>query len=87
MKTEPFAYVLYIDRGTEEHFVWLYQSLDEAGDALRAYAATIVYSPSDDEIAEILAEDGIHARIYACTMKRNTQASAEVTPFARRQAA
>jgi hypothetical protein len=81
---EPFAYVLYIDRGTEEHLVSLYQSLDEA--ELRAYAATIVVGPSDDEIVEILAEDGIHARIYACTMKRNTQTSAELTPFARRQA-
>jgi hypothetical protein len=39
---EPFAYVLYIDRGTEEHLVSLYKSLDEAEDALRVYSRTIV---------------------------------------------
>jgi hypothetical protein len=79
---EPFAYVLYIDRGTREHLVSLHQSLDEAEDALRAYAKTIVIGPSDNEIVEVLAEDGTHARLFACSMKRNVQFSTELVPFA-----
>lgn len=83
MKTEPFAYVLYIDRGTgEEHLVSLYRSLDEAEDALRAFARTIVIGPSDSEIVEVLAEDGLHVRIYAVTQKKNAQVSTELVPFA-----
>jgi hypothetical protein len=79
---DPFAYVLYIDRGTEEHLVSLYQRLDEAEEALRAFARTIVVGPRDNEIAEVLAEDGVHARIYACTLQRRGQSSTEVQPFA-----
>jgi hypothetical protein len=79
----PFAYVLYIDRGTEEHFVWLYQTLDEAEDTLRVYAGTIFVGPTDDELVEALAEQGEHARIFACTMKRNRQISTELKPFNR----
>jgi len=79
----PFAYVLYIERDTDEHLVLLHQSLDETEDALRDYARTIVVSPSDDEIVEVLAEHNIHARIYACAMKRNTQISTELKPFTR----
>jgi len=81
---EPFAYVLYIDRGTKEHLVSLYRSLDEAEQALRAYVKTIfIGGASDADIVETLAEDGISARIYACAMKRNTQTSEELVPFAR----
>jgi hypothetical protein len=79
---EPFAYVLYIDRGTEEHLVSLHKSLDEAEDALRAYSRTIVVGPNDNEIIEVLAEDGVHARIYACTLQRRGQSSVELVPFA-----
>jgi hypothetical protein len=79
---EPFAYVLYIDRGAEEHLVSLYQSLDDAEAALRAYAQTIVIGPSDSEIVEVLAEDGVRARIYACTQQRRGQSSVELVPFA-----
>jgi hypothetical protein len=79
---EPFAYVLYLDRGPEEHLVSLHKSLDEAEEALRAFAQTIVVGLSDNEIVEVLAEDGVHARIYACTLqRRNTQSSTEVQPF------
>jgi len=85
---EPFAYVLYIDRGTEEHLVSLHQSLDEAEDALRAYAGTIfVGVTDDDDIIETLAEDDKHVRIFACTLKRNTQISTELKPFTRAKAA
>jgi hypothetical protein len=85
---EPFAYVLYIDRGAEEHLVWLHQSLDEIEDALRAYAETIFVGPAnDDDIVEMLAEDGKHARIFACTLKRNAQISTELKPFTRAKAA
>jgi hypothetical protein len=80
---KPYAYVLYIDRGTEEHLVSLHQTLDGAEAALRAYAAKIVIGPSDDDIVETLAEDGIHVRIFACTEKRNMQISTELQPFAR----
>jgi hypothetical protein len=84
---EPFAYVLYIERDSDEHLVSVHRSLDEAEAELRAFAANIVLDPSDDEIVDFLCEYGEHARIYACTIKRNTQTSAELTPFARRQAA
>jgi hypothetical protein len=80
---EPFAYVLYIERDTDEHLVSIHRSLDEAEDALRAFARTIVVAPSDDDITEILAEYNLHARIYACAMKRNTQISTELKPFTR----
>jgi hypothetical protein len=81
---EPYAYLLYIDRGTEEPLVSLYRSLDEAEDALRAYVQTIFVGPQcDGEIVETLAEDGIRVRIFACTEKRNTQVSTELQPFAR----
>jgi hypothetical protein len=83
---ESFVYVLYIERDTEEHLVRLYRSLDEAEDALRAYSRTIVVGPSDDDIVETLAEDGIYARIYACTTKRDGQVSSEIIPFARKAA-
>jgi hypothetical protein len=80
---KPFAYVLHIERDSAEHLVSLYQSLDEAENALRAYAATIFAGPGDDEIVEMLAEDGLHVRIFACVMKRNTQISTELKPFTR----
>ena len=80
---EPFAYVLYIDRGTDGPLVSLYQSLDEAEHVLRNYAETIFVGPADDEIVEALAENGKHVRIFACTVKRNTQISTELKPFAR----
>jgi hypothetical protein len=85
--TKPFAYVLYVDRGTEEHLVSLYQSLDEAEDALRDYAETIFAGPADDDIVEILAEEDVRARIFACTFKRNRQSSVELVPFADGKAA
>jgi hypothetical protein len=80
----PFAYVLYIDRGTEEHLVSLYQSLDEAEDALRDYAGTIfVGGDDDDDIVKVLADYGSQTRIFACTLKRGQQISTELNPFAR----
>jgi hypothetical protein len=84
---QPYAYVLYIDRGAKEHLVSGWQSLDDAEAALRDFAATIFVGPTDDEIIEALAEEGIHARIYALTEKRGKQISVEVTPFQRRRAA
>jgi len=80
---EPFAYVLYIDRGNQEHLVSLHQSLDEAEDALRDYAGTIFVGPTDDDIVGALAEDGKHARIFACTLKHKKQISTELKPFTR----
>jgi hypothetical protein len=77
---EPFAYVLYIHSRTRE-FVSLHQSLDEAEDALRAYAGTIFIDLSDDNIVETLTEDGTHVRIFACTMERNKQISTKLKPF------
>jgi hypothetical protein len=81
---EPFAYVLYINRGNEEHLVSLYRSLDEAEDALRTYAKTVVVGGlSNDELVETLAEWDEHVHIFACAMKRNAQISTELKPFAR----
>jgi hypothetical protein len=81
---KPFAYVLFINRGNEERLVSLHQSLDEAEDALRAYARTVFVSPGDDdELVEALAECDEHVHIFACTMKRNTQISTELQPFTR----
>jgi hypothetical protein len=80
---EPFAYVLYIDRGAEEHLVSL-----EAEDALRDYAGTIFVGPTDDDdIVEVLAEDGKHVRIFACTLKHKKWISTELKPFTRAKAA
>jgi hypothetical protein len=79
---EPFAYVLYIYSRTRE-FVSLYQSLDEAEEALRDYAASTFVGLCDGEVVEALAEDGIRVRIFACTEKRNMQTSTELQPFAR----
>jgi hypothetical protein len=79
---DPFAYVVYVDRGTEEHLVSLWQSLDEAEDALRDYARTIFVGPTDDDdIVEVLAEDGKHVRIFACTWKHKKWISTELEPF------
>ena len=80
---EPFAYVLYIEHDTAEHFVSIHQSLNEAEEALRAFGATIVAGPCDEDLVETLAEYNEHARIYACTMKRNMQISTELEPFTR----
>jgi hypothetical protein len=79
------AYVLYIERDTEEHLVELYQSLDEAEDALRDYAATIFIAPRDGDIVEVLAESGIRPRIFACTLVRGKQRSIELMPFATKE--
>jgi len=87
MKPKSYAYVLYIDRGPKEHLVSIYEKVKEAEAALREYAETIVVSPGDDEIAEALAENGIHARIYGCTLKRRGQRSTELVPFADGKAA
>lgn len=84
---DPFAFVLYIDRGRKEHLVSLHKSLDEAEDALRAYSRTIVVGANDNEIIEVLAEDGIHARIYACVQQRRGQNSIELVPFGEAAAA
>jgi hypothetical protein len=80
MKT-PFAYVLYI--GHDKAEVSLHRTLDEAEEALRDFAATIVVGPADDDIPEVLAEDGVHVRLFALTMKRNKQSSVDLRPFAR----
>jgi hypothetical protein len=82
---KPYAYVLYIDRGTEEHLVSLHQTLNGAEAALRDYAASIfVGGLCDGEIVETLAGlCGERVRIFACTEKRNTQVSTELQPFAR----
>jgi hypothetical protein len=80
----PITYVLYIDRGPEEHLVSLWRTLDDAEDTLREYAGTIfVGVTDDDDIVETLAEDGKHVRIFACTMKHNRQISTELKPFTR----
>jgi len=63
------------------------KKVKEAEAALREYAETIVVSPGDEEIAEALAENGIHARIYGCTLKRRGQRSTELVPFADGKAA
>jgi hypothetical protein len=80
---EAFAYVLYIDRGTEEHRVLLFQSLDDAEDELRDYARTIFVGVADEDIVATLAEDGKHARIFACMLKHKRQISTELKPFTR----
>jgi hypothetical protein len=82
---EPFAYVLYIHSRTRE-FVSLHQSLDEAEEALRAYAGTIFVRLNDNEIVETLTDDGMYVRIFACAMERNTQISTELRPFVREAA-
>jgi hypothetical protein len=87
---EPFAHVLYIEHDNDEHCVSVHQTLDEATAALRAYAAMVFVdgeSLADDEIIETLATHNEYARIYACTVKRNVQHSAELVPFAGGKAA
>jgi hypothetical protein len=80
---QPFAHVLYIDRGSEEHLVSLHRRLDQAEAALRAFVATVFVGPAaDSEIVESLADAKIHVRLFACTWRRGKQVSTELEPFA-----
>jgi hypothetical protein len=72
----PFAYVLYVEHGNAGREVFLYQTMDEAEEALRNFVAALVVGHCrDDEIVETLEECGEHARVFACT--------AELEPFVR----
>ncbi len=72
----PFAYVLFVGHAGAETEASLHRTLDEAEETLRALVAAAFVTPiRDDEIVEVLAEDGTHARIFACT--------SELEPFAR----
>jgi hypothetical protein len=82
---KPFAYVLIAERrGDLEPQISLYQTLEAAEAALRAYAANLYVGLGDDEIVETLSADEHCAHIYAVRSKRGGQASVEVQPFARK---
>jgi hypothetical protein len=79
---KPFAYVFYVEHDNDEHYVSVHSSLDEAEEALRAYAAAIFVdgeSLADSEIADILMEYNEHVRIFACTVKRGVQISTQLS--------
>ena len=65
--TAAFAFVLTIEGDTAERSVSIHFHLDDAENALRAWARAIVFDPShypsDDEIVEMLTAHGIQARI------------------------
>jgi hypothetical protein len=69
---EPFAYVLYIHSRTRE-FVSLHQSLDEAEDALRAYAGDDLYRPQRRQHRRD-AHRGWHSRAHLCLHDGTQQA-------------
>jgi hypothetical protein len=53
---EPFAYVLYIEHDFDEHVVSVWQTLDDAEDALRDYTKTIAFGVDDEDILKTLAQ-------------------------------
>jgi hypothetical protein len=88
MKTPPFAYVVLIRRGRDIDAVSVHPNLDDAEDALRAYAARSFDNGDeypDHEIVETFVEDGAQVRVFAFVMWRKIQTSFELEPFTRRQ--
>jgi hypothetical protein len=72
----PYAYVLYVEHGNAGHEVFLYQTMEEAEEALRNLVRKLVVGHCrQDEIVLTLEECGVHVRIFACT--------AEFEPFVR----
>jgi hypothetical protein len=81
MTIAPFGYVLFVELDRYGLQVTIWETLNEAEAALRDVAASIWPDLRDDEIVEVFAEAGGRVHLYACTVKRNVQSSAELQPF------
>jgi hypothetical protein len=83
MKNLPFAHVLYMEHSNGVTSVAACSTLKEIEEALRFEATSRWVGVGDNEILELLTEEGWRVRVFACTAHRRGQVSTELVPFAR----
>jgi hypothetical protein len=83
MKNLPFAFVLLLEHADGETSVAACSTLKEIEEALRFEATSRWVGVGDNEILELLTEEGWRVRVFACTAQHRGQVSTELVPFAR----
>ena len=82
MSSAPLAFVLWIWRSKRQTRVSVHNSLEDAEQALRDFAAGIFTGLTDDDLLDVLEADGAEVHLYGC----EPRGSFEIRQFARQAA-